>query len=485
MPPARASRQRARGGALCLGLVTCAPAPVPPLAPATIAAAPALDSALAERRASTAGGCRVVAGDAALLVKGTVLAPAQVWPRGEVLIEDGVITCVGARCTPHARTRPTQLDCGTQVISPGLVNLHDHLGYCERGGAKLEAVYEHRHEWRKGLRGRPALDSYHNRSEAGSAWCELRHLVAGTTSIVGGLGVAGLVRNLDEDSRWSVREQTFPLGDGEGLLREHGCAYPGLDAGPSAPAGAVVMHVGEGVDASASNELRCLLGRAASLPPRVAFVHAVAAGPAQWQAMAERGVSLVWSPRSNLALYGQTADVAAARRAGVRVALGTDWPATGSSSLLRELACARSYDPALDDAALWAMVTKAPAHAVGVPVGRLEVGALADLLVVSDEGCHAHACVTRAEPADVRLVLRDGLARYGDDELVAVLRPDAHCEPLDVCGSRRRVCLAETGLESLAALRDAVGATALPIFTCDAPPDEPACRPSATSRTSP
>ena len=49
------------------------------------------------------------------------------------------------------------------------------------------------------------------------------------------------------------------------------------------------------------------------------------------------GAKLVWSPLSNLLLYGQTALVYHALQVGVLVSLGTDWTPSGSRSLLDEL----------------------------------------------------------------------------------------------------------------------------------------------------
>src|SRR3546814_1706615 len=56
--------------------------------------------------------------------------------------------------------------------------------------------------------------------------------------------------------------------------------------------------------------------------------------------MAAHGASMVWSPLSNLLLYGQTADVAAATAAGLTIGLGSDWSPSGSKNLLGELKAA-------------------------------------------------------------------------------------------------------------------------------------------------
>ena len=126
-----------------------------------------------------------------------------------------------------------------------------------------------------------------------------------------------------------------------------------------------------------------------------------------------RGAKLVWSPLSNLLLYGKTTAVYDALAAGVLVSLGTDWTPSGSANLLAELKVA---DRALrDDAVLGAsrflvpgltvghseqadgiaeraldqllveMVTINPAMAIrwDDQVGSIEPGKVADLLVVT------------------------------------------------------------------------------------------------------
>src|SRR5262249_6746502 len=59
-----------------------------------------------------------------------------------------------------------------------------------------------------------------------------------------------------------------------------------------------------------------------------------------------RGAKLVWSPLSNLLLYGNTTNVYEALAEGVLVSLGTDWTPSGSRTLLEELKIA---DVALRD----------------------------------------------------------------------------------------------------------------------------------------
>ena len=55
----------------------------------------------------------------------------------------------------------------------------------------------------------------------------------------------------------------------------------------------------------------------------------------------DAGGKLVWSPQSNLRLYGQTTPAAKALELGIPMGLGADWLPSGSQSLLAELSVAR------------------------------------------------------------------------------------------------------------------------------------------------
>ena len=65
--------------------------------------------------------------------------------------------------------------------------------------------------------------------------------------------------------------------------------------------------------------------------------------------LGRHGGSIVWSPLSNLLLYGATARVDEAKRAGVRIGLGSDWSPSGSKNLLGELKVAWLYSQHLLD----------------------------------------------------------------------------------------------------------------------------------------
>src|SRR5262249_26433596 len=118
---------------------------------------------------------------------------------------------------------------------------------------------------------------------------------------------------------------------------------------------------------------------AGCLQQRFAAIHCNAVDPGVFGQWTDRG-AVVWSPLSNLWLYGSTTDVPAVRSAGLAVCLGADWSPSGSKNVLGELKVARvvadHYGWDLPDLLLVQMVTSIPgdvlASAWGRQTGRLQ-----------------------------------------------------------------------------------------------------------------
>lgn len=418
---------------------------------------------------------------------GTLLEPGALREGGMLDIgSDGLVRCAACDCGDAGGA--LVIDCPGLLVSPGFLNLHDHLGYA--GTPPLPhpgELYQHRSDWRLGERGHPALPFHGGASPAQVLAQELRMAMGGATALVGAGGKRGLLRNLEVAGLSEgllpgrIRAETFPLDDAGGALEPENCRF---GAHPDSPeliqsARAYVAHLGEGTDLRAQEELRCALGPLGLLGPNAAVVHAMALTRSAASALAAQGASVVWSPRSNLDLYGSTAPVALLASLGVHIALGTDWLASGSMNLLRELSCAQHYDQAalggyFGAYELWRMVTENPAWALGLEgqLGALAPGLAADIAVFQGAQADAYASVIQAGATDVKLVLRQGQPVYGDASWVAALAGE-ECEALAVCGEPRRACVAGTGL-SLAAIQQA-GETVYPLFSCELPPAEPSC----------
>lgn len=455
--------------------------------------------------------CKVTkSGDFGKVIKATLLLPEAALD-GELFIDGrGVIACADKDCsgTPGYGGAAV-IECRDAVVSPGLINPHDHIAFANNPPHKpSEERYEHRHDWRKGARQHTKIatgaKSVANAVEA----AELRFVMSGVTAIAGAGGAAGLARNVDVSAaqleaglRMTLADSdTFPLDDGKSSTFPTTCSgFTGdkrRKAVDIAGLKGYLPHISEGIDESAHAEFVCQSSGDATasskydlIQRQTAVVHGMAVTPADVSRYRSDLSILVWSPRSNVDLYGNTAPIALYDNLGVPIALGTDWLPSGSMNMSRELRCAdelneRYFAKKLTDKQLWQMVTLNAAFAVGAQhaLGMLKKGYLGDVVIFDSTGKkNAYRAVIEAGVEDTILVLRGGKALYGDSALVQepASGGGADCEDIDVCKVTKKACIKkDLGGKSLADLQKAAGAI-YPLFFCKGttPVDEPSCLP--------
>ncbi|GAC1540428.1 MAG: hypothetical protein NVS3B10_05120 [Polyangiales bacterium] len=446
----------------------------------------------------TGAGCTVAKkGTAGVVLQGTLLLPDAPL-LGELFVDTtGKIACVAKSCTATAGyDAATVLSCPDAVISPGLINAHDHTEYDTTGPIPHATTrWQHRNGWRTGAGGEPALPTKPAKTTdvktIGAA--ELRFVMGGATSVIGSGGVSGLLRNLaayknpeqlEGAAGPTVFFDTFPLGDSGGEELTSGCAYPKIRAASTAfgGGGGYAPHVSEGINAAAENEFACISTSLALLTSQTAMIHSVGLNAKDVDAVAKANAKVIWSARTNIDLYGNTAPVTELKSAGVTIALGTDWHASGSMNMLRELHCVdalnqKYFAKAFSDRELWLMATKNAAVAAKFDgqIGELKVGLLADVAVFTGAS-RDYRAVLEAGVEDVRLVLRGGKPLYGDFDTVDAVQ--AGCARLDgVCGGTKAVCV-DVPAVTLSDLQ-AVAASIYPLWFCktETPKDEPSCVP--------
>lgn len=443
------------------------------------------------------GTCTVTAGSGALLITGNVLTPGVVYRGGQVLVSaGGTIACTGCDCSGQADAAgATTVVCPEGVVSPGLINAHDHLTFTQNDPyTQSDERYEQRHDWRRGRRGHTSIPAPGMASNNNQTWGELRFVFGGATSTNASGAVDGFLRNLDRANMEGLNQpqvnyDTFPLDDSDGTQLASGCSYGMIETAANvADEDAYTPHVSEGIDDEARNEFLCIHeGEHDLVGSQTALIHGIALLPPDIAELASGGSALIWSPRSNVTLYGDTARVTEYARLGVPIALGTDWTPTGSMNMLRELRCADElnavyYGEYFTDEQLWLMATRDSAAALAVDdvLGTLSVGMVADIAIFNGATNLDHRAVIDANPEDVVLVLRGGQALYGDDAVVNALPMGDACDAITVCETGKRVCaMRETG-STFDALSTA-NAGVYPLFFCGGDPDnEPSCLPSRT-----
>jgi 5-methylthioadenosine/S-adenosylhomocysteine deaminase len=384
-------------------------------------------------------------------LRGTLVTPEGIVENGTILIAQGKIVAAG----DHVEIPPHEPVIDTHgIIAPGLIDLHNHLTWNVFPRWHPVQEFGNRYDWQQKPIYQTLLVSPHAAMVADGLECEMERyaevkaLSEGETSLVGSVADGcsqGLAHNLDSEAEWHVAYNVFPLQMPEAELdpiRRQLAAHQ---------LHGFLIHLSEGgrQDASAAREFALLEGRGL-LVPGVALIHGVALRPENFAAMASHGVGLIWSPRSNLELYGSTADVAAARSAHVVIALAPDWSPTGSDGLLAELNYAAAWNDTqsphpFTDRDLVSMATAIPAAMIGAAdrLGALQPGHDADLLVIRPETSQhdAYWTLTHASASQVTLVVVEGAPLYGDPAVLAQLEQSRPAERLEVCGSSKALNL--------------------------------------------
>lgn len=363
----------------------------------------------------------------------TMSRPNRVIARGAVCIERDRIAAVvdDPANVPAAFSRITPLETrGT--IYPGLIELHNHLSYNFLPLWSVPRSYTNRNQWRtqepeyEVYVSGPAnvigghVDEDYARSIA--RFVECRSLLGGTTTTQGlsssGTGGRKWYRGLTRNVEAPIDPQ-FPAAGGQTL-----------DYAPRDIAAKLVpelqkdrpffYHLSEGTDHDARQRFLDLEYRAGTwaVDKDLITIHCTALHAADFARLKD-GAGMVWSPLSNLLLYGQTADVAAAAAASVSVALGSDWSPSGSKNLLGELKIARIVSDHLGNTfsaeELVRTVTSNPSELLGWQgqVGSIQRGKKADLLVVEGNAGDPFDLLIDAQEDDVLAVLIDGRPRHG------------------------------------------------------------------------
>jgi hypothetical protein len=183
-------------------------------------------------------------------------------------------------------------------------------------------------------------------------------------------------------------------------------------------------------------------------------IHCTALGKPTFDDWAPHGGAIVWSPFSNLWLYGATTDVVKAREAKLRICLGADWTPSGSKNLLGELKVADLYnreqlDGAFQPAELCAMATCNPADALrwSDRLGRLKENLHGDVLVTTDRGGDPYRNLIENTERDVLLVTCNGYPMYGTSAMMKAAGAQAVSEPIRVGTLSRRTRLVYDWIE--------------------------------------
>ena len=477
-----------------------------------------------------------------LVLRGTIVTMNDqhtVIENGSVLVRNDRIVALWQGANPPFGTPVGQaeiVDFGpTALIFPGMINLHDHPTF------DMLRLWPAPSSDAQPTLGRPlGTEPYANRYQwndmLGFSPAEFRRLVANPQLAL--VSTAGLNLNTEMVKYAKVKalvggettlQGAIPSPETDGVLARnaesanfgrHGIQsrVPSIASFSGAPLAALLsqmqsgqvdawlVHLAEGVpdpdrrpgDPTSARSEFTLLKSMGLLTDMTVIVHGTGLEAQDFAEMRAAqsirsdgtgdglGAKLVWSPLSNLMLYGLTTNVYQALAAGVLVSLGTDWTPSGSRNLLGELKVAdialrdplrlgmsRSLVPWLSidgkhgrdrtqaelalDRLLADMVTRNPAQTLRWrnEVGSIEAGKVADLFVITkpshvrgpDLPPSPYRSLIDATECDVRLVLVGGDPLEGDQALVDQLKPGHGEAVLSACdGYQKAVVVTKAGV---------------------------------------
>jgi cytosine/adenosine deaminase-related metal-dependent hydrolase len=337
------------------------------------------------------------------------------------------------------------IDTGGTVY-PGLINAHDHIGYNAVPMWNVTQEYSNRYQWQqtqaydenvrwyKGLLTGYWYGGYRwfNNPIEVDKFAEVKQLLAGTTSVQGGAFnntavTQTLLRNIEHDTYVTAADKVR-TNVGNVIYLSSEDVNNIIDDMDSGSCEAWFVHLSEGVDESSQDEFDWLKANNL-LRDETIIIHGTALTPQDFQDMSAAGAKLVWSPTSNLLLYGHTTDVISAKNNGVLISISTDWTPSGTKHLLDEVKVVDqlnmgSLGNIFTDRDLAEMITINPAKAAGWDnhLGTIEEGKYADIVVLSGMRENPYRQLIEATTMELSLVLIGGEPLAGDLEYMELLK---------------------------------------------------------------
>ncbi len=384
-------------------------------------------------------------------LRGLVITPEGPKTNWYVHVRDDLIVAV----TNTAPAGVTALDTGG-IIFPGLLDAHNHPSWNSFPTLMFnDFPFGHRDEWaatseysawkskRSSVQNHASVQN--SARQTISKYAECLELLAGCVAIQGDYADAEyahpdiLLFNVEQfPSR--IWAEIFPWNTD---ASDRSTLRAKIDGGA---VNAAVIHLCEGVDeyARAQFDQWRTWGM---LDESTTIIHGAALGPAEFAQMAAVNAKLVWSPMSNMKLYGGTAHVKAAKEAGVLIGLSPDWTASGCYNMLEELGYAWElnttvFSNAFTSREMAEMTYRNTALCLGLGhrYGQIAPGFNAGFCVIQGDPSDPYLALIHARSPDVLLTIVDGTPRYGDPTLMAALGVAG--ESISVKGHAKKINIA-------------------------------------------
>ena len=314
-------------------------------------------------------------------------------------------------------------------IYPGLIDLHNHLPYNYLKLWNIDKKFETRYQWPRLTRYRTEI-SYPTKLLANSnpaelvKYSEIKSMIGGVTSI------DGYSKFNKSYSAWLLRNiEVEPFGNMEPKIYQSVMRLKPTDfitvKNKMKKGNGFIYHLAEGTSQTLLEEFD-ELDKNQLITKKLIAVHCNALTSDHWEKFGKKHTKFVWSPLSNLLLYGTTADLISAKKNNILISLGSDWSPTGSKSLLWELKVANIYNKKIlnglfSSRELVQMTISNPCKSLGLDdrTGSIQNGLFADLVVFDKTDQDPYENLIKSTEKNMKLSIIDGRPRYGNSELLS------------------------------------------------------------------
>ncbi|NET37276.1 MAG: amidohydrolase family protein [Cyanothece sp. SIO1E1] len=385
-------------------------------------------------------------------------ANLDILERGRICVKDSMIIAVLPLDAPLPAGFSTEeiIRVGG-TIYPGMIELHNHLPYNILPFWVSEQRYNNHTQWKRKKAYRQfvtgpmqTLGKTSGFPGAIVRYTECKSLLGGVTTSQGWTLANsqirkryyhGLIRNVEETNEPGLPEAEPRISDVTDArkfkqsIKEHKTK---------------LLHLSEGTDEKARRFFTNLQidEEEWAITSRLSGIHCTGLAAEDFETLAENGGSMVWSPLSNLILYGNTANIKAAKANDVLIALGADWSPSGSKNLLEELKVADLVsefegdegNPVFTPHELVKMVTCNPAKILGWDelLGTIEPNKKADLVVVTGLQGDPYRKLLDATERNLSLVIINGVPRCGQPQFLSRFNMSPEqIEMIEFAGSER------------------------------------------------
>jgi cytosine/adenosine deaminase-related metal-dependent hydrolase len=294
------------------------------------------------------------------------------------------------------------------LVFPGLINSHDHLDF-NLFPQLGNRIYNNYTEW-----GNYIHKNYKDEIVAvlkipvvlRSEWGVFKNLLCGVTTVINHGEPSGLHDDLITifEEAQSLHSVHFEKGWKFKLNNPFKTNIP------------VNIHVGEGDDWLAFNEINRLIGWNL-FKRKLIGVHAVSMTESQ----AKKFEAVVWCPQSNYFLLNKTAPVNHLKK-HARLLFGTDSTLTSTWNIWDHLRLAQKTR-LIDDDALYHTLNQNAAKTWGLNCGELKAWKDADLVIAKmKKGTRGFGAFFAIGPSDLLLVIHKGQIRLFDETLLPKLK---------------------------------------------------------------